>query len=48
VVFGCNIDKNKALELYLLAINNKETTIYQKLTNLYLLEETKMNLITKY
>ncbi|CAB4481150.1 unnamed protein product [Rhizophagus irregularis] len=37
---GCIIDKNKALEFYLLAINNKENNIiYQNFTNLCSLED---------
>src|ERR1051325_8886258 len=38
---GCNIDRNKALELYFLAaINNSdEDSLIQNLTNLHLLEE---------
>src|SRR5688572_13570121 len=35
---GCDIDENKALESYLLAVNN-ERTLNQKFSNLYLLEE---------
>jgi TPR repeat protein len=35
---GCYIDKNKALELYLLTVNSKET-LNQNLKNLYLLEK---------
>src|ERR1051325_10937715 len=38
---GCNVDRNKALELYsLAAINNSdEDSLIQNLTNLHLLEE---------
>src|SRR2546423_12160023 len=36
---GCDVDKNKALESYLLAVNNEESLKNQKLINLRLLEE---------
>src|SRR5438034_3267327 len=35
---GCDIEKNKALELYLLAVGN-EKSLNQKFTNVYLLEK---------
>src|ERR1051325_11871255 len=35
---GCDVDKNKALELYLLAISNEKSLI-QKFANLNLLDE---------
>src|SRR6266496_6642318 len=35
---GCNIDKNHALELYLLTVNN-ERSLNKQLTNLHLLEK---------
>src|SRR5688572_19075392 len=35
---GCDVDKNKALKLYLLAVNNEESLI-QQFTNLQSVEE---------